>query len=341
MNPLLYFLYYVPASQPEHPGWLAAEIAANFETEASIGRLVEHCRQRVPELAPLNIDSRGWTMIIGEQPVFNYTYAFGTLAESILPSYHLEVRRQISYGAPPQGIWLSAHKHYARSLMQAAGYAVPDERLLVGEIERAEAEALCRSFEPASWLVLKPAYEESSIALRLLACEPESIYQTVNTIFHSLCAPLLLQEYIAGEDVTVPLIGRRAPGPLPAVVLKRERSEQGTPFVFAASAKATKDGLHYESMQGYPHAIRQSIYAMAQRAFELTEQRDYARLDLRLTPQGVCYFLEMNANPQLGLDKASFAVSARALELEVCDVFEMIIHDRPPLPTRQLLAAGL
>lgn len=280
-------------------------------------------------------------MVIGEQPVFNYTYAFGMLAQSILPCYHLEARGHRSYGASPLGIWLSAQKHYARALMHAAGYAVPNERLLVGEISRAEAEVLCRSFEPVSWLVLKPACEESSIALRLLACEPESIYQTVNTIYASLCAPLLLQEYIAGEDVTVPLIGRQAPGPLPAVVLKRERPEQETPFVFAAGAKATKDGLHYESMQGYPHAIRQSVYAMAQQAFELTQQRDYARLDLRLTPEGVCTFLEMNANPQLGLDKASFAVSARALDLELCDVFEMIIHDRPPVPTQQLLAAGL
>jgi hypothetical protein len=35
----------------------------------------------------------------------------------------------------------------------------------------------------------------------------------------------------------------------------------------------------------------------------------------------------MNANPQLGLDEASFFVSANSINLEVCDVFEMIVND--------------
>jgi D-alanine-D-alanine ligase len=338
---MIYFLYHIPSPETVSNSWLEREIYANFETEASISRLVNHFQQRVPDLVPLNIVNKSWVTEIGNHPVFNYTYAFGQLTESIFPSYLLETRGYRYFGAPPLGIWLSANKPHASSLMKASGYLVPKERLLVSEIEKKEAEDLCRYFAPAQFLVLKPAYEESSIGLRLIECEPDRIMETVNNVYHCLHAPLLLQEYIEGEDVTVPIIGCKEAICLPAVVLKRDKEKISGPFVFEADSKATKTDVRYTSMEGYPSEIRKTAHEMAKHAFRITHQRDYARLDFRLTTSGECYFLEINANPQLGLDKASFAVSSAAIHLEVCDVFDMIIHDEPKLAAQHFFEEEL
>ncbi|MGH9928738.1 MAG: hypothetical protein ACREA9_05840 [Pyrinomonadaceae bacterium] len=64
---------------------------------------------------------------------------------------------------------------------------------------------------------------------------------------------------------------------------------------------------------------------MAITAFRLADLRDYARLDCRITDAGQCHFLEINANPQLGLDKASFAVSALAVGMEVGQVIRYMV----------------
>lgn len=80
---------------------------------------------------------------------------------------------------------------------------------------------------------------------------------------------------------------------------------------------------------------------MAVTAFRITGQRDYARLDCRVRPDGRCFFLEINTNPQLALGKASFAVSAAAAGMELGEVFRSIVDDEMPPWGPMPLAARL
>ncbi|WP_338875039.1 hypothetical protein WBJ53_05420 [Spirosoma sp. SC4-14] len=324
---MIYFLYNVPASVQLEKSWFQKEIYANFETDISINKLISHLRKYIPDIELLNIANNNWFKYIDKYPIFNYTYGFGRLIDCIHPSYLLEASGNRYFGATPLGILLSSNKPHSNSLMKALGYLVPKEYLLVSEIKKEEAQILNSYFSSSSFLVLKPAYEESSLGLRLIENEPDNIFNTVNEVYANIKAPLLLQEYIDGEDVTIPIIGYEEAFLLPAVVLKHEK-KSSQPFLFEAASKATKSGLKYESMDGYPEKIKKNIYKMAKDAFYITHQRDYARLDLRLSSNGQCYFLEMNSNPQLGLDKASFAVSASLINLEVGEIFRMILDNR-------------
>lgn len=319
------FLCNIPTANLTYNNWFEQEIFANFETEETINKLLSHLRKRVPEINVVNVNDPDWQKQIGRFQVYNYTYGFGLLTESIQPSYFLETKGVNYFGVRPFGIFLSSNKPHASALMQALGYLVPKEKLVLANITKDEAKTFSTFFSESEYLVIKPAYEESSIGLRLIKNNPENIEKAFDEIYKDIKAPLIIQEYINGQDVTVPIIGRSEALIMPGLVLKRQNNHD-KPFIFEANAKSSKAGLQYVAIKEFDFKTRVTIYKMALDAFRVTHQRDNARLDLRVTSDGKCYFLEMNANPQLALGKASFSVSAALVDLEMCDVFEMIVN---------------
>lgn len=326
-------LYDIPASTTYSENLIELGIATNYETLSSIQRLLDHVSRYLPDLRGVNVASANWFHQLGTERVLNYTYGFGLLRDSIKPSLVLEGIGADYIGAHPSGLFLSANKPHISALMAAGGFNVPAERLVIRDLTVDGAATLARHFA-AEQLVIKPAYEESSLGISLIANEPEAIRTSSATLRAAVNGPVIIQEYIDGVDVTVPIIGRRNASCLPAVVLQHD-SSQTAPFVFGAELKATKANVHYEGMASWPANVRNQLYDMALTAFRLAELRDYARLDCRITESGRCYFLEINANPQLGLDKASFAASAAVIGMEVgevvCHMFKY--EDLPYGPT--------
>jgi len=330
----------VPESRYTGDDSAQSDIFANFETEQSVAGLLNHFRRYVPEITGLNVNEPDWLEQLRGQRVFNYTYAFGLLSESTWPTFALESRRVDYIGAQPSGIYLSANKPHCSKLMTSLGFLCPQQHIICQPLSEVEAAHLSRLFGSSDHLVLKPAYEESSVGLVLVPNSPEDIRSTVLDLYDRLPGVQILQEYIDGSDVTIPIVGRQNPRCLPAVVLSHERATT-EPFVFDAKLKATKSSVHYAPTTTWPDDLRAELYRMAEAAFRFTDQRDYSRVDCRVTPDGRCYFIEVNANPQLGLDKASFAVSAGVAGLEVGQVFRAIVQAGVGERGLSPMAAGL
>lgn len=323
---MVVFLYNVPDVRSRGSGSHDLEVFANFESDNSIKRLIDHVGNYIPNLTGLNIDDADWPDKIGGERVFNYTYAFGLLRDSTWPTFVLEAMRIDYVGARPEGLYLSANKSHVSDLMRALGFLCPRQVVLCSPITESDAERTFEHLRGCEYLVLKPAYEESSVGLTLLANQPDEIRSAVSQLYDRLPGAMLLQEYVAGLDVTVPMVGRARPYCLPAVVLQHDKLPHG-PFIFDANLKATKSSVHYTPISDWPKDLREVIYRMSLSAFNMTKQRDYSRMDCRVAPDGRCYFLEINANPQLGLDKASFAVSAEAAGFAIGEVVRSMIYD--------------
>ena len=316
------------------------DIVANFETMSTIQPLVEHLQSHVPGLSGLNIATDGWEERIRGEKVFNYTYGFGLLNESVYPTFVLEAASAEYYGAAPAGIYLSANKPHSAELMSSLGFLCPRQRIISRPPSSIEAAEICGYFKESEYLVVKPAYEESSVGLRLLTNDPRDVRSSVASLYRWRPGVFIIQEYIDGIDVTIPVVGRSAGRCLPAVALQHEE-ESSEPFIFDANLKASKPGLHYAPIGDWPREQREILYNMAFSAFAITEQRDYSRLDCRVSPDGRCWFLEMNANPQLGLGKGSLAVSSGAVGLAVGQIVQSIINDQSPEYGASPLEIGL
>ncbi|AKH82884.1 hypothetical protein AA958_12290 [Streptomyces sp. CNQ-509] len=325
---MVVLLHHVPDPEVRTWGDLTPQVLANFETVDSIAAMVDHIRPYIPGLTAVNVADDDWRLRTFGHRVFNYTYAFGMLADSALPTVALEGAGADYFGARPQGLYCSANKPYCSDLMAALGFRCPKQRIVAGRMDAAQAEKVSREFAGSEQLVVKPACEDSSVGLSLINNAPTEIRTAVNGLHEMLQGVVLLQDYVEGQDVTVPVIGRSQARCLPALTLSHETPLSG-PFVFDAQAKATKEKVHYEPVADWPRALREHLYAMATTAFGAVGLRDYARLDCRVTPAGECLFLEVNANPQLGLSKASFAVSAQAAGMTLGKVVQMIVDDEP------------
>lgn len=321
-------LYHVPRAEHHDEDSIEYEIGRNFETEESIKALAHHTRTFLPDLTTLNVAEEGWAGRLHGRRVLNYTYAFGLLDKSVRPTLLLEAAEADYLGARPAGLYLSANKPHVSDLMSSLGFRCPRHLIVCGPLSSPDAERLSRRLEPAEHLVLKPAYEESSIGLALVPNEPTALRSAVNGLQRRLPCVAMLEEYVDGLDVTVPVIGRSSPRCLPAVVLEHDAGG-AAPTVMDAATKATKATVHYASTADWDVELTSGIYAMAFAATEVAGLRDYSRLDCRVTPAGRCYFLEINANPQLGLGKASFAVSAGVIGKEVGQVIRAIVRDAP------------
>lgn len=323
---MLTFLGFVPDEPPEGT---FSEVADVFESKKDLELLCAEFEAGCGPVRVVNTAEPGWReQLTGADVVFNYTYGFELMQKGIQPTYFLESGGFDYRGATPIGLMLSANKPHTSQLMESNGFSCPTT-VLVPHTRSLDDPALLAPFAGADLVVLKPAYEEASVGLRLLPNDLTEVAKAVLELRPHIPGPFLLQQYIHGIDVTVPVIGYDEPSCLPALALHRLEMDAATPFVFDAVQKRTKRGLEYRPADWEP-AVMAEIYEMAKTAFTLTAQRDYARLDCRVDADGRCWFLEMTPNPEVRPGKAAFAVAARTANTTFADVLALIVSRRAP-----------
>jgi D-alanine-D-alanine ligase len=324
---MLTFMCFVP---DEPPAGTFSEVAGNFESQEDLELLCAEFGVHFGPVHVVNTASAGWQERLPDAgTIFNYTFGFELMHKGIQPTYVLESNGFDYRGATPIGLMLSANKPHASELMASSGFSCPATVLLPPTRSLDEPDLLA-PLAGSDLVVLKPAYEEASVGLRLLPNDISEIAKTVLELRPHIPGPFLLQRYIHGIDVTVPVIGQDRPHCLPALALHRLDADVTTPFVFDAVQKRAKRGLEYRPVQDWDPTVTAQIYSMAETAFTLTSQRDYARLDCRVDSNGTCWFLEMTSNPEVRPGKGSFAVAARAAGISFPDVLALIVDRKTP-----------
>src|SRR5262249_20906398 len=118
-------------------------------------------------------------------------------------------------------------------------------------------------------------------------------------------AGILVEEYIAGRDLTVPFLsavendfgGVLSPVEYlidPKVARKRRYA------IYDYAPKTTEEkAVSVRAPANIPPAMADDLRRSAQEVFRLTDCRDLGRIDFRLSDAGVPYFLEINALPSL------------------------------------------
>lgn len=160
-------------------------------------------------------------------------------------------------------------------------------------------------------LIVKPAWEGSSKGIRRtsLVYDFESLEQAVNAVHRSYNQPALVEEFIAGEEVTVGIIGNDPPRLLGMLhVLPRQKCEH---FIYSLEVKRNYRRLvDYESPPRLPAEVLGRVEQAALRAFRALGCRDVCRLDFRIR-NGEPYFLEANPLPGLHPEDSDLVILAR------------------------------
>jgi len=166
-------------------------------------------------------------------------------------------------------------------------------------------------------VIVKPNQEGTSkgITSKSVCDDEASVREVARGLIERYGQPALVEEYIFGRELTVGLLGERRPRVLPPmeVVFLEDTARPVYDYAckqqwqrhvrYDCPAKLTKDEL-----RAVERACRTTFTALG--------CRDVARIDLRLTPEGRVYVLEVNPLPGLTPDYSDLCLIANGAQID-------------------------
>lgn len=249
--------------------------------------------------------------------VFNFAEGHGTSRnrEARVPAV-CEMLDIPCTGSDPFTLALALDKDMCRRVVADAGVTVPKGILLAPppsdyDGDFAEFPAMISESELNLPLIAKPNQEGSSKGIRskCLIEKAEDAGPVIASLWRDYRQAVLLEEYIAGEEVTVGVIGNDPPRVLGMMrVLPKQPTDR---FVYSLEVKRDwENRVRYECPPKLPHEILLALESAALQAYDVLGCRDIARLDFRIR-DGVPFFLEANPLPGLNPETGDIVLIAR------------------------------
>jgi D-alanine-D-alanine ligase len=246
--------------------------------------------------------------LLAEPPDFVFNFAegqgIGRSREARVPAV-LEMLNIPYSGSDPLTLAVTLDKECAKRLAAAAGIAVPGGRVIAPEEAAETARELPAALFP---VIVKPAWEGSSKGIRnhSVVEQPQRLPAIVDEMRRDYRQPILVEQYIRGEELTVGMVGNTPPQIIGIMrVLPVEPTER---FVYSLEVK--RDYLRQVRYDCPAHLSAADTEAVSQAALAVYRAlgcRDVSRVDFRLK-DGVPYFLEVNPLPGLNPESSDLVI---------------------------------
>ena len=200
-------------------------------------------------------------------------------------------------GSDPQCLAICLDKPVTKKLAMTFGVTTPKWLIISNKSELDQADWSKMPF-PA---IVKPAFEGSSKGIRLtsLTNNVKQAQQEAARLLETYRQPVMVEEFIDGDEVTVGMIGNASPqivGMMRIIPRKKD-----SPFVYSVEVKRDYVNLvDYECPARLDKKVLDKMTQASMSVFKGLECRDFARIDFRISREGVPYFLEVNPLPGLG-----------------------------------------
>jgi D-alanine-D-alanine ligase len=234
-------------------------------------------------------------------------------------------------GNKPLSLSLCQRKPQAKAIMGQHGVTTP--RGIVIEVGSTTKVPSDLKFP----MIVKPAYDDASggIDSGSVVHDRAALEARIAKLHTDNKMAALVEEYIEGREIHCAILGDK-PLPLYEMVFKGGVDENGKPLPHIITYRAKWDpySRDHHAVEGkcpvdnVSAELVKKIEATALAAYRALGCRDYARVDMRLDPQGNVYVLEVNPNPDLA-ESCAFAASARAsgrtYEQMICEIIDVAI----------------
>jgi D-alanine-D-alanine ligase len=198
-------------------------------------------------------------------------------------------------GSDPATLSIALDKGLAKKIVRQHGIQTPNFQLMTTGKER-----LLKDFTKFP-LIVKPVAEGSSKGVvSKSVCNTESeLREAVREILERYQQPALVEDYIAGREFTVGLLGEKRPKVLvPMEVVFLDKSEK-TPVYSFQHKLEWNDRIRYDVPAKLDPAQLERLRSASRAAFMALGCRDVARIDFRMDERGRIFFLECNPLPGL------------------------------------------
>ena len=274
--------------------------------------LEEYDSAETVELIARSLESRGHSVvmlgggrefldnILNEKVEFVFNIAEGRgnyrSREAQIPAI-LEMLGIPYSGSDPQCLAICLDKPLTKTLVSASGIRTPYFQVIANSRQLNKIRWERFSFP----VIIKPAHEGSSKGIRLgsLAENREEAVVLIEHLVDGYQQPMLIEEFITGDEVTVGLVGNSPPSVVGLMrIVPRRRYDH---FIYSLEVKRDwKELVDYECPARLREEIIQEIKSLSLKTFEVLGCRDVARLDFRVSAEGLPYLIEINPLPGLG-----------------------------------------
>jgi D-alanine-D-alanine ligase len=249
--------------------------------------------------------------------VFNLAESFGgksALESNVAALLNLLGLRYT--GSSPAGLLLAGDKSLTKKILRLHDIRTP-------EFATFYRGALDWAGDLAFPVIVKPPQEDASIGITSSSVvrDLKELFGKIDELQTQFQAPVLVEEFVDGREFYVGVLGNAQPEALPVMELDFSALPAGRPRIASWEAKWGTDGQGAgEEFAGtksiFPEGVEEELVrrmqAIAVECFQALRLRDYARIDLRVTPAGDVYVLEVNPNPYLERESEFARAAARA-----------------------------
>jgi D-alanine-D-alanine ligase len=185
-------------------------------------------------------------------------------------------------------------------------------------------------------LLVKPPQEDASLGItqKSIVNDVKELLDVISSTQQEYQSPVLVEEFIDGREFYVGVIGNSKVEALPIIELDFSKFPPELPKIASWEAKWGDDGdekgAQFEGTASiFPtdlsEELANKINQVAIDSFQALRLRDYARIDLRVTPEEEVYVIEANPNCYLE-QNGEFARAALKSGLEYPALIARIIE---------------
>ncbi len=307
------------------PGW-TDDVEEEFDSPETIRIMTAALESLGHEVEPLGDGLPLLRRLLeGERPdlVFNFAegMGIGRSREARVPAV-LEMLGIPYTGSDPLTLAVTLDKPCAKQLVRGVGVATPDWLVVDGDV----AEHCERLLTFPLPVIVKPAYEGSSKGIHQtnLVEDSDRLIEVVEQTAAAYRQPVLVEEFIDGDELTVGIIGHR-----PRTVFGVQRVlpvvASDEPFIYTLDIKRDMSSVRYECPARISAVDMRAVEGAAMRVWRALGCRDLARIDFRLRNH-VPYFLEVNPLPGLNPKTSDLPLMARALGIDYTQLIGRIVQ---------------
>jgi D-alanine-D-alanine ligase len=181
-------------------------------------------------------------------------------------------------------------------------------------------------------MFVKPLRLDASLGIengeKALVRDAKELIARVTEIHDKHNDDALAEEYIDGRELYVAILGNEQPIAFPPIEIDFSGMPADKPKVMDAKAKFDRNSPEYKGTRARIAKLADDLAARLQKvsldAYRALRVRDYGRVDLRVTPTGDIYVIEVNASCYLD-HKGEFAMAAKAGGIQYNDLIQRIV----------------
>jgi D-alanine-D-alanine ligase len=239
---------------------------------------------------------------------------------------YLELLHMPYTGCNPRGLMLARDKALTKKVLSFHQIPYPEF------IEVPQGRSVKRPKSLTFPLIVKSVSEEAShgISQASIVEDDEKLSERVAFIHTSIGTGALIERYIEGREFYVGVIGNGQLQALPVWELIMDKLPEDVRKIATERVKwnrtyQIKYGITSRQAKNLPEGKADEIQHLAKRVYRALNLSGYARIDMRMDPEGRLYVLEANPNPQIAHDE-DFADSAEKADYQYKELLQEILN---------------